>query len=204
MVVTGNPIRSEIMNGSHEEGLRITGLSGTRPIFLVLGGSQGAVALNIAVRANIDELLTFCDVIHLTGTGKSGAEARPSYWSRPFVDAELPHLYACADFALCRSGAGTISELAAHSIPAILCPLTGLAQDHQTVNAVVAEQTGGCMIVQQEILEKNLVPFVRQFVDDPGKRERMATAMHSLAHPAAARRIAEIIADTLEQPGGDA
>lgn len=192
-----NPIRPEVLRGTRAEGLRITGFSGTRPILLVMGGSQGAAVFNEAVRDHLPPLLVLCDVIHITGKGKSGAPAQAGYWSRPFVDAELPHLLACADLALSRSGASSIAELAAHGIPTILVPLRGLAQDHQMANARVAEQTAGCILLQQEFLQKELVSLIRQLLDDEGKRRRMKEGMQSIANTSAARHIAENIVEYL-------
>lgn len=196
-VVTGNPIRAEVLRGRREEGLHITGFTGTRPILLVLGGSQGALAINRIILSHLPALLKLCDVIHITGPDKEGASLRPGYWARDFALDELPHLYACATFALSRSGASSIAELAAFGIPAILVPLRGLAQDHQSANARSAEQTGGCVIVQQEILEEKLLLTVRQILREPALQERMAGGMQSLSRPSAARRIAEIVVGTL-------
>src|SRR5205085_2267059 len=80
-----NPIRKEVTQGNHAEGLRITGFSGTRPILLVTGGSQGAAVFNEAVARHIEELTPFCDVAHITGNGKTGAPAQSHYWPTPFA-----------------------------------------------------------------------------------------------------------------------
>lgn len=196
-VVTGNPIRSEIFKGSRAEGLRITGFTGKRPILLVMGGSQGALAINRAIDGILDAILEHYDVIHVSGPGKSGAHARRGYWTCAFANEELPHLYACTSLAVSRAGAASISELAAWGIPAILVPLRGLAQDHQTANAMIAEQTAGCVLLQQEMLHEKLLPVIRQILHDPSTRDRMTRGMRSLSHPAAARHISEIIAQVL-------
>ncbi len=192
-VYTGNPVRSSILGGSHDEGLRLTGFSGSRPILMVLGGSQGAVTLNEFVRDNLPPLLALCDIVHITGPGKQGAPAQRGYFSRPFVHDELAHLYAITDLALSRAGAGTISELAANGIPTILVPLSGLAQDHQTANARAAEQTGGCIFLQQEMMPTKLVALVQDLVQHPAKRTQMSESICTLHQPDAARRIAQII-----------
>ncbi|MEK7562854.1 MAG: glycosyltransferase, partial [Patescibacteria group bacterium] len=67
---TGNPLRPEITRGSRAEGLRLTGFSGSRPILLIMGGSQGAQAINEWTVRHLEDLTAVCDVIHLTGTGK--------------------------------------------------------------------------------------------------------------------------------------
>lgn len=194
LIFTGNPVRPEITKGSRDEGLKITGLAGDRPVLLVMGGSQGAEALNAAVAHHIGELLTCCDVIHLTGKGKAGAEARKGYWSMEFAYGEMPHLYAAASFALSRAGAGFIGELAANGIPAILVPIRGLANDHQVKNAQTAEEQGGFALLPQEQLDDSLVSLVESWARDPQLLAEMSQKARFMHQPEAARRIAEILA----------
>ena len=73
---TGNPVRAYITEGSKKEGLSIAGFDGTKPVLLVMGGSQGAKAINEAVMAQLDDLLLRCDIIHITGRGKSHHASR--------------------------------------------------------------------------------------------------------------------------------
>lgn len=198
---TGNPVRPQVTQGKSEEGLRIAGLSGGRPVLLVFGGSQGAEALNAAVRTHIDELLKTCDVIHLTGKGKKGASPRDGYWSTEFAYAELPHFYAAATLALGRAGAGSISELAANGIPAILVPIEGLANDHQVRNAEIAAEHGGCALLRQRDLEAKLATTVADLIRAPGTLENMSRKIRSFQRPDAARRIAEMLSQCIARRG---
>ncbi|MDD5751465.1 MAG: UDP-N-acetylglucosamine--N-acetylmuramyl-(pentapeptide) pyrophosphoryl-undecaprenol N-acetylglucosamine transferase [Candidatus Peribacteraceae bacterium] len=192
-VVTGNPIDPGITQGSRDDGLGLTGLSGTRPILLVLGGSQGSLAVNEAVAANLDDLLAVCDIIHITGKSKKTIRrAHAGYWQIPFAFEEYPHLFALADLAVSRAGAGVIAELAANGIPAILVPLRGVAHDHQELNARAAEASGGCVVLEQGRLDEHLVPAVRKLLE-PREQARMSHAIRSLSRPDAARQIAEMI-----------
>ncbi len=159
----------------------------------MLGGSQGAEALNTAVRDQIDNILEHCDIIHLTGKGKKGATAQSGYWTAEFVHGELPHLYAAAAFALSRAGAGSISELAANGIPAILVPIEGLANDHQVKNARIAAEHGGCVLLPQAELGTGLVPIIDKFSNDPEIRAKMSQKIKTFQQPDASRRIAEIL-----------
>jgi UDP-N-acetylglucosamine--N-acetylmuramyl-(pentapeptide) pyrophosphoryl-undecaprenol N-acetylglucosamine transferase len=192
-VFTGNPIRPELIRGNREEGLRITGFSGTRPILLVLGGSQGAEALNGFIRNHLPELLKVCDVAHVTGPGKASAGAQPGYWSSAFALHEYPHLFALASLALSRAGAGTISELAANGVPAILIPLEGLAQDHQVRNAEAAVESGGCLLVKQERMETELPPTILRILSEENTRKKMSENIGKLHRPDAAVSIARLI-----------
>ncbi len=192
-VHTGNPVRPEISQGKREEGLRITGLKGDRPILLVCGGSQGSQTLNECIITHERNLLSLCDVIHLTGKGKKGAQAQEGYWSAPFAQEELPHLYASCDLALSRSGAGAIAELAENGIPTILVPLRGLAQDHQEKNAQEASKGGGCVLLEQEDLSSSLLPLIHQLLQERTTLETMSRKFHALFLPNAAKRIAKIV-----------
>lgn len=200
-ITTGNPIRPNITQGSRAEGLRITRLSGTRPIMFVLGGSQGAESLNAAVREQIDAMLEHCDVIHLSGKGKKGATPREGYWTAEFAHAEIAHLYAIASFALSRAGAGSISELAANGVPTILVPIEGLANDHQVKNAEIAAAHGGCVLLRQKNLMTELLPLVKKFADDSENRAAMSAKIRTFQQPDAARRIAEILVECIAQDG---
>lgn len=195
---TGNPVRKEIAEGSREEGLRITGLSGEKPIFLATGGSQGSVALNEAIARNIDALLEFCNVIHLTGKGKETHLKKDGYWSAPFAHSELAHLYACADCALSRGGAGAISELLANSIPMFLTPLRGLAQDHQEKNVRAMEGSGVAIVIEQTELQEKLVHTVNALLSDSKKMAAMKEKMQQFDPIGAARQIAKTVSHSLE------
>lgn len=197
-VFTGNPIRPMITAGSRQKGIAITGLSRMRPVLLVVGGSQGALALNRAIAAHLTELLEFCDIIHITGEGKSTVMNNPpGYWQCAFSEEELPHLYASADLALSRAGAGAIAELAAVGLPAILVPLEGVAHDHQRRNAEASVESGGCILLEQGRLPASLVSTVRHLIEATDSRRIMGNAIKSLYRPEASRQIAEVIARQL-------
>lgn len=194
-VFTGNPIRPDVMSGSRDEGLRLTGFTGTKPILLVMGGSQGAVAVNDAVLSVRDELLKMCDIIHLTGKGKetTAAPHPAGYWMRPFATKELPHLYAIATAAVSRGGAGSIGELAAWKIPSIIIPIEGLAQNHQLKNAEEVSSSGAFVLLRQTTLAHTLVPTVSTLLTDQHKRDIMKKAMETGFTANASRRLAEIL-----------
>ncbi len=192
--VTGNPVRTVVTQGEKEKALKITGFTGTRPILLVMGGSQGAQSINESIWKDLDALLRLCDVIHLTGAGKQKTISRAGYWSSEMSSGELHHFYALADLCVCRAGAGSIGELAANGIPTILVPIRGLAHDHQYKNAIMARDNGGCVLVLQEEMEEKLVSEISRILADDGLRSQMRKKISALYHPEAAVRIAEIIA----------
>lgn len=190
----GNPLRPGIADGLREEGLRIAGLTGERPVLLVTGGSQGAQVFNDAIIDHADALLRSVDIIHITGEGKRGVEGvKTGYWKSPFVHDDLAHLYAAADIALSRAGSGNIGELAANGIPSILVPLEGLAQNHQVRNAAAAALSGGCIVLRQAFLDDELVAMVRHLADHPEIRAVMKPKMRSLHKPDADVAVAHIL-----------
>ncbi len=193
---TGNPIRLAVTQGSKADGLRISGLTGKKPILLVTGGSQGSVAINDAVTHHLKELLAVVEIIHLTGKGKKGAGKHPGYFPMEFAQSELPHLYAAADMAISRGGAGNIGELAACGIPSFVVPLRGVGHDHQYKNTLAAERSGGCVLLHQEALGHELVPAVAALAGDAARRKKMQAAIGKLYVPDAAKRIATIILKT--------
>ncbi|EKD92703.1 MAG: UDP-N-acetylglucosamine-N-acetylmuramyl-(pentapeptide)pyrophosphoryl-undecaprenol N-acetylglucosamine transferase 2, partial [uncultured bacterium] len=126
VVVTGTPVRGEILKGNQEKGRKITGFSGKKPVLLVMGGSLGSQFLNQVLAESLDRLLPITDVIHLTGKGKtSGRRTKPRKGVAIFeyVNEELPHLYALADLVVARAGANSMAELQALGKPCLWVPL---------------------------------------------------------------------------------
>ncbi len=185
----GNPIRERVTAGKKEEGLRIAGLDGTKPVLLVMGGSQGARSINEEIVRSLDTLLQICHIIHLTGTGKNTAQNKPGYFASEFPADVLPHLYACTDLAVGRAGAGSIAEFAACGIPAILIPIKGLAGDHQVKNAERAEQAGAAIMLPQEKLDE-LPTLIRSLLADSVRMQTLRDRCRYAARPEAARLIA--------------
>lgn len=193
LTVTGNPVRPDMTMGSRTEGLHITQFSGKRPIILFIGGSQGAQFFNDLLQKILKNLLSFADVVHITGRGKRGAAARAGYWSSEFTNDHLPHLYAIATVAMSRAGAGVMSELAANGIPSIVVPLRGLAQDHQWQNAHFFARQNACVLLEQDCPATQFVAAIRRITDHASVRVGLTTRMRNLHHPHASRHIAEIV-----------
>ncbi|MBS0625744.1 MAG: UDP-N-acetylglucosamine--N-acetylmuramyl-(pentapeptide) pyrophosphoryl-undecaprenol N-acetylglucosamine transferase [Verrucomicrobia bacterium] len=122
---------------SRDEAIRAYGLDSSRPICLVFGGSQGASFLNQAA----PEALAGCQAIHFTGREETAEIVRKDYQKLGIkaavkgFETDMAKAYAAADFALCRSGAGTTAELIRHRMPAVLVPFPQAAEDHQSANA---------------------------------------------------------------------
>lgn len=193
-IVTGNPVRGAVTKGNAKRARSLTHFAGKRPVLLVIGGSQGAQALNNAVVMHLEKLLQVCDIVHLTGPGKKGGKRRAGYFAREILYKELADIYAIADLALSRAGAGSISECIANTVPMVLVPIRGLANDHQEENAVRMKAAGAAVILEQTHLELDLPKVIVNLMNDAhGKRTAMTKATAILRHPEAARLIAKIL-----------
>jgi len=152
-VLTGSPIRQELLQGDRLTGLQYTGLSASKPILLVIGGSLGSVAVNQAVRQALPKLLKKYQVIHICGKGhlEESLIERTGYVQYEYVDAPLRHLFAAADVILSRAGANSICEILALRKPNVLVPLSAAAsRGDQILNARSFEKQGFSKVLEEE------------------------------------------------------
>ncbi len=143
-VHTGTPIRPELYAGSRERALQFTGLSGRKPVLLVTGGSLGAVAVNVAVREALPELIKTFDVVHLCGKGKLDENVKAEgYLQYEYIRNEMADLFALADVVVSRAGANAVFELLALHKPMLLLPLSGAStRGDQELNAEYFKKRG--------------------------------------------------------------
>jgi UDP-N-acetylglucosamine--N-acetylmuramyl-(pentapeptide) pyrophosphoryl-undecaprenol N-acetylglucosamine transferase len=188
--VTGRAIPSRSRAVPREEARRRFELPASGPVLLVLGGSQGARALNeLAVDAFGEDGPA---ALHLSGErdfeSLRGRVRREDYKLLPFTN-NFGAALAAADLALSRSG-GVVWELAAAGTPAVLVPYPHATADHQTTNARFFERAGGAVVLPEARL--GAVPgLVRELLGDPDRLRQMHEAMLRAARPDAADEIAE-------------
>lgn len=154
-VLSGSPIRKELLEGDRLTGLQYTGLSAAKPIIMVIGGSLGAVAINNAVRSLLPKLLKTYQVIHICGKGNLDENliGKVGYVQYEYVDAPLRHLFAAADLILSRAGANSICEILALRKPHVLIPLSAAAsRGDQILNAHSFEKQGFSSVLEEENL----------------------------------------------------
>ena len=154
-VLTGSPIREELLQGDRLSGLTYAHLSAGKPVLLVIGGSLGSVAVNTAVRNILPRLLASYQVIHICGKGNLD-ESRigtAGYVQYEYVDAPLKHLFAAADLVISRAGANSICELLALRKPNLLIPLSAAAsRGDQILNANSFAKQGFSKVLEEEAL----------------------------------------------------
>ncbi len=192
---TGNPVRAELL-GLKPPRARFAARSGPLRI-LVLGGSQGARALNRKAPAGLAKLSMEITVLHQAG--RSNAAAVQSAYRDLGVDAEvrefivdMAEAYAWADLAVCRSGALTLAELAAAGLGAVLVPFALAADDHQTRNAChMARRGGAALIAEEELSADSLAAAVEKFAANRAAALARALRAHQLARPAATNDVVE-------------
>jgi UDP-N-acetylglucosamine--N-acetylmuramyl-(pentapeptide) pyrophosphoryl-undecaprenol N-acetylglucosamine transferase len=188
--VTGRPVPQRSLAGPPAEARASFELPAEGPVLLVLGGSQGALRLNELAAERWGAAGPA--VLHLCGERDyetlRDRVSRPDYRLLPFTD-EIGAAYGAADLALARSG-GSVWELAAAGLPAVLVPYPHATADHQTKNARQLEAAGGAVVVPESELDR--VPLVvEELLADAPRRERMGSAMLAVARPGAAAEIAE-------------
>ena len=197
-VHTGLPVRSSLLAGNAAEGLKLCGFSGNKPVILVMGGSQGSVAVNTAVRKALPLLSGEFDICHLCGEGNLGPEA-PSYKQFEYVANELSHLFAATSLFVGRSGATTIFELLALSKPSLLIPLsTGASRGDQILNARSFEKQGFCEVLAQEKLtEETLTASIRRLFS---RRQEIIKSIEASRQPDGGRAVVEVLLSLTETP----
>lgn len=154
-VLTGSPIRQELLTGDRLKALEFCGFTANKPVVLVIGGSLGSVVVNDAVRDILPELLKDFQVIHLCGKDKTDPklENTQGYVQFEYIKKELRDLFALADVVISRAGANAICELLALKKPNLLIPLSANAsRGDQILNANSFEKQGFSMVLEEESL----------------------------------------------------
>ena len=200
-IVTGTPIRKSLVQRvERTRALSSFGLGPERRTLLVMGGSQGAHGINVALANALPALRDKpVQVIHLAG--KSDEQMmRDAYASAgipAFVAAfwhRMEEAYSAADFSIARSGAASLTELSHFALPAILIPYPYAAEDHQTANAMIFERAGaGVLLPERETTGDTLSKKILWLLDDSARLGEMSARCAALAPQLAAERVADVI-----------
>jgi UDP-N-acetylglucosamine--N-acetylmuramyl-(pentapeptide) pyrophosphoryl-undecaprenol N-acetylglucosamine transferase len=154
-VVTGTPIRNELMHGDPEAARSFCGFDSEKPVLLAIGGSLGSAVLNDAIRESLPVLLEHFQIIHLCGQGKidSALTGTKGYVQYEYIKKELSDMFALAEVIVSRAGANSISEICALAKPNLLIPLSAKAsRGDQILNARSFEKQGFSMVIEEEEL----------------------------------------------------
>ncbi len=203
-VVVGTPVRSQFFTEAQTEAGQLhlidLNIPAAAPLIVVVGGSQGAVAVNRWVRSAAPAWLAAgAWIVHITGSNDPEADSfsHPHYIHRPFYD-QMAALFQRATLAVSRAGAGTLIELAITATPSILIPYPFAAEDHQTYNAAAFKKAGAAQMYQQADLSAEKLQAVGlELLRSPETLSQMANAALSLATQDSAAKMAQLIAEQL-------
>ena len=198
--VTGIPVRPEFFS--------ITSPPPPPPRLLVFGGSQGARLFNQTlpkIARSLLDAVPGLSILHQSGARHAestraayeASGADPARWQvEPFLN-DMPTRFAQAHLVMARSGASTVAELAAAGKPALLIPFAAAADDHQTRNAEVMVKAGAAAMLAERDLETpdTLLDALARLLNAPDTLAAMSAAARTQAHPHAAERIADRLAD---------
>jgi UDP-N-acetylglucosamine--N-acetylmuramyl-(pentapeptide) pyrophosphoryl-undecaprenol N-acetylglucosamine transferase len=211
IVLTGNPIRSDIVPATPEtkaEGIRFYGLDPARKHILIIGGSLGSGTLNKSMRQWIGdgcpggegvEVLWQCGKYYKKGVDAFMAEhpeAAGVHWT-DFI-GRMDLAYAMADVIISRSGASSVSEICAARKAAVFVPSPNVAEDHQTHNAMALVRKGAALIVKDADAPATLLPTTLALLADPERIASIEAAAGAMAKTRAAQEIADEVYKLLQ------
>ncbi len=209
--VTGLPVRPEITAASRESGAAALGLDPSRPTVLALGGSLGSERINRAVTGAL-ELLAATDalrelqLLHVTGErfavpASEGELPGGRYRAVPYLGADYAQALAAADLVVSRAGAGTLAEIAARGLPAILIPWAKAATGEQVQNAQALARAGAAIVIlDRDLTPERLAAALSSSLGRRAELDRMAAASRDLGCPGAAQRVAELVLELASRP----
>ncbi|MCQ2736684.1 MAG: undecaprenyldiphospho-muramoylpentapeptide beta-N-acetylglucosaminyltransferase [bacterium] len=202
-VLTGNPVRDDIIEASRQDARKRLGIPEDRKCLLITGASQGARSINEAIASKLPSWKDLdMTIIHITGEknieeAKKAAEAVPKgscldYRPLPFMD-NIADAYASCDLAAARAGATTLAELTARGIPSILIPYPHAAEDHQRKNAEFIASKGAALTIEDSEAMEKLGDTIEKLFNDRAGLERMAECSRKLGRPSAVFEILKVL-----------
>ena len=218
VVVTGNPVREDLLQETREESCRHFGLRPELPVLLITGGSQGARSINQAALAvhrrwagkkevqilHITGQTDYNNIIHmLQAEGLPVHDGEAGRIVVPYLH-EMPKALAAARLVVSRAGAIGLAELTLRGIPAILIPYPFASENHQEINARALEKNGAAVVIRDsELTGELLTATVEKLIADSEKLRSMAAAAAAMGTPRAADEIAALVFDLLNRAGAD-
>lgn len=206
IVLTGNPVRKNLLEGSRDKSqARLSfGLDPDKPTVLVVGGSLGALTLNESLEKGLGTLIdNGIQVIWQTGRNfgnraQTAAKGLQGAVITPFI-SDMGSAYAAADLVVSRAGAGSISELQLLGKPCVLVPSPNVAEDHQTKNALaLADRRAAIMVRDAEAREK-LINVILELMADPRRLVAMGANISAMAKYDADEHIVDEIMAIIEK-----
>jgi len=202
----GNPISMDVINGSITEAKKTFKITGTKPVVLIIGGSQGSARINNTILANLPSIIKDFEIIHQTGRKNFDQVAKESkvvlskealkyYHPKDFLSGkDLGNAYKVANLVVSRAGSGSIFEIAANGKPSILIPLAGSAQDHQVRNAYAYAERGAALVIEDPNFKPHFILERMKYIfKDKKKMDLMSKKAKEFARPNAARIVSDYL-----------
>jgi len=213
-VLTGNPVRKNVLSGSKQNAARRFGFDLSLPTIYITGGAQGSHKINTIVGEALPQLLSMAQIIHQTGDSEHGKQdyehltrialslpqqLQQRYMLFRYIGNEIGDIYAISDLVVGRAGAGTVNELTVLGKPSVLIPLPHSAGDEQRANAERLAQVGAAVVIEEAELSSNiLVDTIRELVTTPDKLRHMSEAASQIALERAEHKLVDLILQVVE------
>jgi UDP-N-acetylglucosamine--N-acetylmuramyl-(pentapeptide) pyrophosphoryl-undecaprenol N-acetylglucosamine transferase len=206
IVLTGNPVRTEIARGNRAEAQEFFGLDTTKKTLLIIGGSLGARTLNLATAAALPRLRE-AGIQLLWQTGKlyyPEAQRQAADYAADKLQAlefikRMDLAYAAADVVISRAGALSVSELCLTGKASVLVPSPNVAEDHQTKNALALVSKGAAVLITDEHAAARLYDETLRLLSDPERQHQLSERVHELARPNATVAIVDELFSLLKK-----
>ncbi|MEU1284860.1 UDP-N-acetylglucosamine--N-acetylmuramyl-(pentapeptide) pyrophosphoryl-undecaprenol N-acetylglucosamine transferase [Kitasatospora sp. NPDC005856] len=211
-VVTGNPVRPEVLTGQGDKAIQALGLWGfdrSLPTVYVTGGAQGSRQINELVSEILPWLLGHANVVHQCGPSHEERlreraaglpeHLRSRYLVTGFVGPELPDVLALADVVVSRSGAGTLAELTALGRAAVFIPLATSAGNEQEHNARHLADAGAAVALLGRAAPDTLQAAIGPLLTDPARRADIARRAAEHGRPDAADRLVDVLLSVVDR-----
>lgn len=199
-VLTGSPIRRELLSGNKENARKLCNFTNEKPVLFVVGGSSGSKFINDTIRGLLPELLKTYQVIHMCGKGniEESLKRTAGYKQFEYIGAELNDIFALADLVVSRAGANSICELLALHKPNILIPLSANAsRGDQILNAQSFEKQGFSVVIEEDVITPDkLLNIIHETFKN---RQRYIQAMKQSNTINSVEKIVTLIEETAKQ-----
>ncbi len=193
-VLTGTPIREELMQGKAEDGKKLCGFTDDKSVLMIIGGSLGAQSVNETVRYALPRLLPDFNVVHICGKEKMDnlKLSVPGYKQFEYVKEDLKDIFAMADVVVSRAGANSICELLALRKPNILIPLsTKSSRGDQILNAESFKKQGFSIVIDNDELDEDIL--VESVFDMYENKDKFIENMVKNSQESATNTIVDVI-----------
>lgn len=199
-VLTGSPIRKEILEGDKNRGRKICDFTDQKEILFIMGGSLGSKIINDEIRKNLDMILKEFNIIHICGKGNidENYKNKEGYRQFEYVSEELPDLMKAADYIISRAGANSIFEFLALKKPTLLIPLSKKAsRGDQILNSKSFKKEGYSLMLEEEEITNGIL--YNKILELKDKKEELISNMTKSQAQNGVEAIVEVILNSIKK-----